>query len=109
MVADYLDARRAGTGGRPVRGGMRERHAGCEHKRGQSRPIDLTQIGGRNAGASRLDDGIPIVVPADDVGTASEQRTGTRQPRPAQPEDGDLFSGKDGEGNHEAPLLARGS
>ena len=85
---------------RPVRRGMGERHAGREHQRGDARPVDLAQVGGRDAGAGRLDDGVRAVVPADDVGAAREQRARARQPRPAEAENGDLPSGESSNGDH---------
>ena len=106
-VADNLDAGGVRKRGRPVRGRMRQRHARRKHKRRHARPIDLAQIGGRNAGTGRLDDGLRVVVPADDIGAAGEQRARARQPRAAQAEDGDLFSGKDGDRDHAAPLPPR--
>ncbi len=54
------------------------------------RPVDLPQVGGRDAGRRRLGDRVGVVVPADDVGAAGEQRAGARQPRAAEAEDGDL-------------------
>src|SRR5262249_61227484 len=67
-------------------------------------PAPLPQVGSRDAGARRLEHGVRVVVPADDVGAAREQRARTRQPRPAQAEDGDLLSGKDADGDHHRSL-----
>ena len=106
-VADHLDAGRAGERDRPVRGGMRERHPGREHERGQPRPVDLAQIGGRDAGARRRNDGFRVVIPADDIGAAGKQRAGARQSRPAEAEDGDLFPGEGGDRNHAARFASR--
>ena len=82
---------------------------GRKHERGDPRPVDLAQIGGRNAGARRLDDGFRVVVPADDVGAAREQRAGARQPRPAEAEDGDFFPGKGGDRDHDGAVPAAGA
>jgi hypothetical protein len=99
-VADHLDRRRVRQRRRPMRRRVGERHAGREHQRGNPRPVDLAQVGGRNAGAGRLDDDVRAVVPAEDVRAAREQRACARQPRPAEAEDGDLLSGESGNGNH---------
>ena len=93
----------------PVRRRMRQRHAGRQHQRRDARPIDLAQIGGRNAGAGRLRDGLGVVVPADDVGAAGEQRARARQPRAAQAEHRDLLSGKDGDRDHGVVREAEGA
>src|SRR5262252_6724227 len=103
-VADHLDGGGAGERRGPMRGGMRERDARREHERGNSRPVHLPQVGSRDAGARRLEHGVCVIVPADDVGAACEQRARTRQSRPAQAEDGDLLSGKDGDGDHHRSL-----
>src|SRR5262249_24245546 len=47
---------------------------------------------------------IGAVVPADDVRAAREQRARAHQARSAQAEDGDLLSGKSGDGDHHRSL-----
>ena len=64
-VADHLDRGGAREPDRPVRRRMGERHAGREHQRGELRPVDVPQVGGRDAGAGRLRHRVGIVVPAD--------------------------------------------
>ena len=54
-----------------------------------------------NAGAGRLRDRVRIVVPADDVGPAGEQRAGADQSRAAEPEHGDLSAGEAGDRDHQ--------
>jgi hypothetical protein len=93
-VADHLDRRRARKPDRPVRGGMGERHPGGEHQRRNPGPFDMTKIGGRHAGARRLCNDVRIVVPANHVGAAGEQRARAREPGASQPEDCDLLSHK---------------
>src|SRR5262249_50299439 len=75
-----------------------------EHERGNSRPVELPQVGGRDPGARCLGYGIHTVVPADDVGATREQRARAHQARPAQAEDGDLLSRKGGDGDHHRSL-----
>ena len=99
-VADHLDRGGAREPHRPVRRRMGERHARREHQRGNLRPVDLPEVGGGNAGARRLGDGIGAVVPADDVGAAGEQRAGADQPGAAEAEHGDFLSGEAGDRDH---------
>src|SRR6185312_6662969 len=89
---------------RPVRRGIRERHAGREHERGNSRPDGLPQIAAGNARGRGLGHGVGSVVPADDVGPSREQRARARQPRPAEAEDGNLLSREGGDRNHHRSL-----
>src|SRR5215471_12302739 len=103
-VADHLDARGMRQHHRPVGRGMRERHAGRKHERGNFRPVGLPQIAAWNARARGLGHGVGIVVPADDVGAAREQCARARQPRPAEAEYGDLLSGEGGDRNHHRSL-----
>jgi hypothetical protein len=49
-VADHLDGGLVRQIDDPVRRRMGQRHAGREHQRGDLRPVDGAQIGGRNAG-----------------------------------------------------------
>ena len=100
-VADHLDRCGARQPHRPVRRRMGERHARREHQRGDFRPVDMAKVGRGNAGAGRLRDRIRIVVPADDVGAAGEQRTGADQSRAAEPKHGDLSAGEAGDRNHQ--------
>ena len=60
------------------------------------------QIGGGNAGGIRLHDALRIVVIADDIGAASQQRTRAHKSRTAQPEHGDLLTGKRPDRDHES-------
>ncbi len=99
-VADHLDAGGAREPDRPVRRRMGERHAGREHERRDPAPVDLAQVGGRDPGLRRMLDARRIVVPADHVGAAREQRAGAREPRGAEPEHRDLAVRKCGDGDH---------
>src|SRR5262249_27786471 len=74
------------------------------HERGNSCPVDLPQVAARDAGARRFGHGLGAIVPGDDVGAAREQRARARQSRPAEAEEGNLLSGKDGDGNHHLSL-----
>ena len=89
---------------RPVRRRVRERHAGGEHKRGNSLPVDLPQVTARNARTRRLGDGLGAVVPTDDVRPARKQGARACQSRPTQAEDGDLLSGEGGDRDHHRSL-----
>jgi hypothetical protein len=99
-VADHLDRRRARQPHRPVRRRVGERNAGRQHQRRDPRPVDMPQIGGRNPGRRRLGHAVGIVVPADDIGTAGQQRARARQPGVAEAEDGDLAAGEGGDRDH---------
>ena len=99
-VADHLDRGGAREPHRPVRRRMGERHAGREHQRGNLRPVDMPEVGGGDAGAGRLGDGVGAVVPADHVGAAGEQRAGADQPGAAEAEHRDLLAGETGDGDH---------
>ena len=99
-VADHLDRRGMRQPHGPVRRRMRQRHARRKHQRGDPRPVDVPQIGGGNAGARRLLDGVGAVVPADHVGAAGQQRARARQPRAAEAEHRDFLSGEGGDGDH---------
>ena len=69
----------------PMRFGMRQRHAGREHERGNLRPIDRVQIRDRNAGGFALSStAVGIVVAGDDVGAAGDERSRAR-PGPSRP------------------------
>ncbi len=99
-VADHLDRRSLRAPDRPVRRRMGERHAGREHQRGDSRPVDPTQVGGRYARTRGLGEGIGIVVPAHDVGAAAQQRARSGQTRAAQTEDRHPSAGEAGDRDH---------
>src|SRR5262249_41288422 len=58
----------------------------------------------RNARARRLSDALGAVVPADDVRPTRKQGARACQSRAAEPEDGDLLSGKDRDGDHHRSL-----
>ena len=99
-VADDLDRHGAGEPDRPVRRRMGERHAGRKHQRRDLRPVELAQVGGRNAGAGRILDAGGAVVPAHHVGAAGEQRAGGDQAGTAEAEHGDLASRESGDRDH---------
>ena len=99
-VADHFDPGCSRELGDPVRRRMGERNAGREHKRGDPRPVDVMQIRRRDAGGVGLGDALRIVIEGDDIGAAGEQRACAHQPRAAQPEHRDFFSGKGRDRNH---------
>ena len=101
-VADHLDGGFSRERNAPVRARMGERNAGREHQRRDLRPIELPQVGGRNAGCVRLRHALRIVVEGDHVGAAGEERARAHQSRAAQPEHGDLLTGEGGNGDHGA-------
>ena len=90
-VADHLDGGVAREPDRPVRRRMGERHAGREHQRGDLRPVDAAQVGGRNAGRARpCATFVGVVVAGDDLGAAGQQRAArwrapTRRARTPRP------------------------
>ena len=96
-VADHLDGGFSRERNAPVRAGMGERNAGREHQRRDLRPIELPQVGGRNAGGVRLRHALRIIVEGDHVGAAGEERARAHQSRAAQPEHRDLLTGEGGE------------
>src|SRR5436189_6117311 len=91
-ISYHLNAGSPGEPYRPVRRRVRERHAGGEHKRGNSLPVDLPQVTARNARTRRLGDGLGAVVPTDDVRPARKQGARACHSRPTEAEDGDLLS-----------------
>ena len=99
-VADHLDRHGLGEPDRPVRRRMGERHAGRKHQRRDPAPVEIVQVGDRNAGAGRILDTIGAVVPADDVGAAGKQRAGGDQPGTAEAEDRDLAARECGGRDH---------
>ncbi len=106
-IADDLDTRAAGKLDRPVRLGMRQRHAGRQHERGETRPVDFAQIGNGNAFSLRARDAFGIVVPRGDDSAALGKRPRGRDPRSAQAEKGDLASIECGDRRHRLPQLER--
>src|SRR5262249_23120196 len=64
----------------------------------------LTEVCRKVSGECRVDTDVSVFGAADAVGAARKQRARTRQSRPAQAEDGDLLSGKDGDGDHHRSL-----
>ena len=87
---------------------MGQRHARRQHQRRDLRPVKFAQIGDRNAGARRIGDAFRTVIPADDVGTAGEQRARRDKPRAAEPEHRDLAAGKCGDRDHACTLPCEG-
>ena len=53
-----------------------------------------------NAGGGRLRHRLGVVVAADHLGAAGQQRAGAHEPRAAEPEHGDLLAGEGGDRDH---------
>src|SRR5262249_57442781 len=98
--ADDRYGSRAREPDRPVRGGMRQRHAGREHEHGDRRPVDVAQIGGDKPGGRGVRHLLRVVVAGDDFGAASLERLAAREPRAAEAEYGDLLAGEIGDRDH---------
>ena len=106
-VADHLDRRVARKPDRPVRRRMRERHAGREHQRGDPAPVDMAQVGDRNAGGARLLDRLLVVVERDHVGAAGEQRARAREPEAPRPNSASFLPAKRRDRDHRSFRVER--
>ncbi len=102
-VADGFDAIAARQRRRPMRLGVRQRHAGGEDQGGDCRPVEVVQILRLEAGALRVGQHLLVVVEHHDVGAAGNQRAGGQQPRFTEAEDRDPSPGESGDGDHLIP------
>ena len=93
-VADDLDAGRARPLHRPVRLGMRQRHAGSENERGEAAPVGACEIDDGNALGGAGGPGRITIIPGGNACAPRQQRTAGRSAGCAEPEDGDLGAGE---------------
>ena len=106
-VADHLDGGIARKPDHPVRRRMGQRYARREHERGNPAPVDVAQIRGRDAGGGGFGDLFGLVVEADHVRAARQQRARARKAGGAQPEHRDLLPREGGDRDHRSLSVAR--
>ena len=104
-VADDLDAGGLGFGHRPVRLGMRERHAGRQHEGRKSAPIGGGDILDRKAGRRRRAASRGAVVGGDHRRPAGGQRAARGDARNAETEHGDSAARECGDRSHRRSLV----
>ena len=107
-VADDFHARAACQFHRPMRLGMRQRHARRQHEARKPAPVGRPQVARRNARGGGPVHAFRIVVPGEYLGSAFDQGVAGGNPRAAKPEERDLFSGKSARGDHLLPTAASG-
>ncbi len=93
-VADNLDAARAGKIHRPVRFGMRQRHARRQNEGRPRRPVDAVQVSGHDSCCRGFCHAVRVVVPGDDFGTTGHERACGRQARATETEERNLLPRK---------------
>ena len=91
-IADDLRTVSAGQLYRPMRLGMRERHARSQHQRIDPAPVRLFEVAKRQSGSLRSLPSALAIVPDQNRGPASEQRARRRQTRHPHAEDGNGLS-----------------
>ena len=105
-VADDLEAGGAGHFDHRMLVGPALGNAGAEDQGGQLTPVAAVKVDQGNVGLAGLGAGVLAVVPGPHVGLGLGQRLRRRQPRAAEPEDGNGKTGEGEHGNHGPSLTA---
>ena len=99
-VADDVDLGLVRQPHAPMRLRVGERHAGRQYQRRDPGPVDVVQVLGLQPGALRVGEALCVVVEHHHLGAALDQRAGRDEAGFAEAEDGDLFAGEGGGGDH---------